>query len=120
MKQIRLMFFALLPLIIFSTAGRTVAGEYRVYPVPSEVQVSTGEESFVTLVFDIPGNHHIYGNPVGTGTGKPTTIMIKQDAEGVVFQAPRFPEARIYYAPGDKGYVRIYEKEGPCFFTAES
>jgi thiol:disulfide interchange protein DsbD len=115
MNWIRLIFFALVSLVILGAPGRAVAGDYSVRAVSPELKVPAGGESFIALVFDIPGNHHIYGNPLGPGTGKPTTVTVRQGAEGVAFQAPRFPEARIYYAPGDRGFVRIYEKKTHVF-----
>lgn len=102
-------------IIIAIVAGPLVADDYQVHPVPPELKIPAGGESFIALEFEIPGNLHIYGNPVGPGTGKPTTVNVVKAPEGLTFLPARYPEAKIYHVPGDRGYVRIYEKKTRVF-----
>jgi len=112
MKNIRRM-LQVLPFVLLITP--LYAGDYRVGAVPPVLEIPAGGESLVSLVFDIPEGSHIYGNPLGPGTGKPTTVSVKNTHDGIVFKSPRYPEAKIYHSPGDRGFVRIYEKKAHIF-----
>ncbi len=106
MSQIIAFILALTPLY---------AAEFRLEATPSALEIPAGGEGLVSLVFDIPGGSHIYGNPLGPGTGKPTTVSVQNTHRGIVFKAPRFSEAKIHFSQGDRGYVRIYEKKAYIF-----
>ncbi len=73
-------------------------------------RVAAGDSGAIILKIAIPPRSHIYGNPLGPGTGKPTTITIR-NASGIQFESPRFLPPKKYYAPGDTGYVWIYTAE---------
>jgi len=95
------------------------AAEYRAYLEPSGLSVPAGGESYISLIFEIPPGHHIYGNPLGPGTGKPTTVRPAKSYDGITFRPTRYPGAKVYFSPGDRGYVRIYEKSARLFIPLE-
>ncbi|MDY6970349.1 MAG: hypothetical protein SVR08_17085, partial [Spirochaetota bacterium] len=86
------------------------AKEFKVYSIQNETEVPAGASGSVKLQLDIPRNFHIYGNPKGPGTGKPTTVKV-QYPNNFLFEAARYLHPKKYYPPGESKYVWIYEKE---------
>ena len=86
------------------------AKEFKVYSIQNETEVPAGASGSVKIQLDIPRNFHIYGNPKGPGTGKPTTVKV-QYPNNFLFEAARYLHPKKYYPPGESKYVWIYEKE---------
>ncbi len=87
----------------------------RVNVEPAVLEIPAGGEGIAAIKITIPKGYHIYGNPVGPGTGKPTTISVRNLPAGIEIGSVRYyPEAKKYFEPGDKGHVWIYE--GEVFF----
>ncbi len=84
--------------------------DLRVVPVPESMTISPGNDSFIVLRVEIPRNGHIYGNPKGPGTGKPTEIFV-QPVPGITTGPPRFLEPKKFYFPGEKEHTWGYEHE---------
>ncbi|MBN2157936.1 MAG: hypothetical protein JW807_00980 [Spirochaetes bacterium] len=84
--------------------------EMKVYPIPKELSVPQNSESFMVIQVELPSHTHIYGNPKGPGTGKPTEVTVKAPA-GLEFGAARFLEPDKFYFPGEKEYTWGYEDE---------
>lgn len=82
---------------------------YRVSVTQEVVEIPSGGEGIVAIKIDIPAGYHIYSNPVGPGTGKPTEVRAKDVPKGLRIGAGRYPEAKKHFEPGDRGYVRIYD-----------
>ena len=119
MTIIRRYFIFLLPLF-FLAPDYSYAFEYRLRPLPGELKISAGSDSFITLEFEIPVGTHIYGNPLGPGTGKATVVSVKDVPPGIIIDAVRYPEGKIYFSPGDRGYVRIYEGRARIFVPVKA
>ncbi len=110
-KYAAILFIAAIMLV---SCSRDEYREMKVYPVLKETAVAQGDESFITLQVELPGQSHIYGNPKGPGIGKPTEIFI--DAlKNVSFAQARFLKPEKYYFPGEKEYTWGYEHETRIF-----
>ena len=94
--------------------GAVRAGSLLVSAQPETGSISAGSSGVITLRCIIPPKHHIYGNPVGPGTGKPTTIQVRSP-KGITADTPRYLPAKQHTYPGDTGFVRVYEG-GTKFF----
>ena len=88
--------------------------EYSASVEPGTVYASPGSRGFFAVQIRIPRDSHIYGNPKGPGTGKPTEIKAGP-SKILNFEAARFLPAKQYRAPGDTGFVNIYEKHTAVF-----
>jgi thiol:disulfide interchange protein DsbD len=107
----RKVFSLLIMLAAITTACKKAEyREMRVYAVPKEIAVAQGEESFFVLKVEIPVQGHIYGNPKGPGTGKPTEVTV-QGPRDVVFRPARFLKPKEFYFPGEKDFTWGYENE---------
>lgn len=89
-------------------------GSLDVSPYPETGDIAAGSSGVVTLRCIIPPKNHIYGNPVGPGTGKPTTIQV-QSPKGITTGTARYLPAKKHTYSGDTGFVRIYEGETKFF-----
>lgn len=84
--------------------------ELRVVPIPEMMMASPGYDSFIILRVEIPRGGHIYGNPKGPGTGKPTEIFI-EPLPGIMIGPSRFLKPKKYNFPGEKEHTWGYEHE---------
>jgi thiol:disulfide interchange protein DsbD len=87
---------------------------YKVYPCPASQSLSPGDKSFITLNVEIPSHSHIYGNPKGPGTGKPTTLKAK-DNDNFIFEAACFLPAEKFYGFGEKKFTWVYHQKTKIF-----
>ena len=106
--------FVFMAALLGITPEAAQAGSLRVKPYPEAGSISAGSSGIVTLRCIIPPKHHIYGNPVGPGTGKPTTIQV-QSLKGITAGTPRYLPGKKHTYPGDTGFVRVYEGETKFF-----
>ena len=88
---------------------------FRVSVEPAVLEIPAGGEGIAAIKIRIPKGYHIYGNPVGPGTGKPTTVSVRNLPGGVDVGATRYPEAKKYFEPGDVGHVWIHEGDVSLF-----
>ena len=88
--------------------------EMKVYPVPREITVAQGTDCFMVLQVEIPVKSHIYGNPKGPGTGKPTEVSAKAPV-GIAFGTPRFLPPEKFYFLGDRQHTWGYSGETRIF-----
>ena len=86
----------------------------KVYPVPGEITAVRGAEQFIALQVELPPRTHIYGNPKGPGTGKPTEITVKK-TDGLVFEEQRFMPPEKFFFSGEKEYTWGYEEDTRMF-----
>lgn len=104
--------FAVLAYLFFFNNDEVCALEgYRVSAEPAVLAIPAGGEGVAAIKIRIPKGYHIYGNPVGPGTGKPTTVSVRNLPGGIETGNVRYPEAKRYFEPGDKGHVWIHEGE---------
>lgn len=72
-------------------------------------QVSPGSSGELRVLIRVPAGSHIYANPKGDGTGKPTTISA--EADGITFGKAKYPQGRPSKNIGEDETVYIYEGE---------
>jgi thiol:disulfide interchange protein len=104
-------------LILIASLSACKQKEYRemkVYPVPREISAAQGTDCFLVLQVEIPAKSHIYGNPKGPGTGKPTEVSVTAPA-GIMFGTPRFLPPEKFYFLGDKQYTWAYSGDTRIF-----
>ncbi len=99
---------------LFNNKARAFEG-FRVSVEPAVLEIPAGREGIAAIKIRIPKGYHIYGNPVGPGTGKPTTLSVRNIPEGVDVGTTRYPEAKKYFEPGDVGHVWIHEGDVSLF-----
>lgn len=104
---------------LFTDEVRALEG-YRVSVEPAVLKIPAGKEGVVVITIRIPRGYHIYGNPVGPGTGKPTTVSIKNLPGVIESGTVRYPKAKRYFEPGDTGHVWIYEGEVHLFLPVKA
>ncbi|MBP7734788.1 MAG: thioredoxin family protein [Spirochaetes bacterium] len=88
--------------------------EMNVYPMQKETVAAQGSDSFIVIQVEIPSRSHIYGNPKGPGTGKPTEVFVTAP-KNIAFGKARFLKPNKYFFPGEKDYVWGYEHETKIF-----
>jgi thiol:disulfide interchange protein len=88
--------------------------EMKVYPAPREITAAQGSDCFLVLQVEIPGRSHIYGNPKGPGTGKPTEVTVQSPA-GIAVGTPRFLQPEKFYFLGDSQFTWGYSGETRIF-----
>ncbi len=96
--------------VFFLTCTQKGYDELRVVPLPVMMAISPGSDSFIVLAVEIPRNGHIYGNPKGPGTGKPTEIFV-EPVPGIRIDPPRFLKPKKFNFPGEKEHTWGYEHE---------
>ena len=101
-------------LMLAAGCGGEKYTEYRVYPQPETLEISPGESSFITLVNEIPDGNHIYGNPVGPGTGRPTQAVPSENPL-FTFAPARYlpPEKHLY--EGETDHTWVYKRKAHVF-----
>ncbi len=106
----RMAFLLLFPVLLYGgmRCSEDRITDLSVKPSPSVTEVTAGGSGYVTLRMLIPLGHHIYGNPLGPGVGKPTLVSVKAP-DALRFEPARFLPAKRYTPPGLKDYVWIYE-----------
>ena len=76
---------------------------------PSALTTGVGTKIYIPVKIMIPDNAYIYGNPKGSGTGKPLTVTISSSPslkfENILISKP------IRYLPPDDDYVFIYKHQ---------
>jgi thiol:disulfide interchange protein DsbD len=107
------LFIALSAIILLLSCGKKY-DEFRAVPVPGNLEIVPGREYILALKIEIPSGQHIYGNPKGPGTGKPTVLSYSRD-DRFYFREPQYLPAKKYTASGDKDFVWIYEHETYMF-----
>lgn len=109
--------FLLILLMLFVFASSCKKNDYqemRVYPVPEGVTAVQGGEQFIALQVELPPRTHIYGNPKGPGTGKPTEVTVKKE-DGIVFRKQQFLPPEKFFFSGEKEYTWGYENNTRIF-----
>lgn len=104
-------------LLLVAAVSSCTRNDYRemsVYPVPGEIAVARGGEQVIVLKVELPPRTHIYGNPKGPGTGKPTEVSVKK-IDGIVFEEQRFLPPKKFFFSGEKEYTWGYEGETKIF-----
>ena len=109
----KLSFLFILLLALLSCQDKKYSS-YKVYPLPVKQNLKPGDKSFLTLKVEIPKDSHIYGNPKGPGTGKPTTLNIKKN-DHFLIQEPKFLPAEKFYGFGEKKFTWVYHHETKIF-----
>ena len=108
-------FGAVLILIFISlSCNRSKFTQFKVYPDPENLTVVMGGESFIPIKIEIPGKHHIYGNPKGPGIGKPTEVFVVAPDE-LQFKEARYLPPKKFYFPGEKEHTFGYEDHTTIF-----
>lgn len=79
---------------------------------------SPGYEGYLVLNVDIPRGSHIYGNPHGPGTGKPTVFSVPP-VQDIVIEKARYLPAKKFKFPDDRDFVWIYEGSTKFFFPVK-
>ncbi len=87
---------------------------YRVFPVKNELKLKPGSQSFLAVGIEVPSGNHIYGNPKGPGTGKPTILRVRP-VEGVIFSVPRYLPPEKFNSPGEEKHVFGYSGRTTLF-----
>lgn len=103
MKKIILIF-----LLILLPACNSTYNDFRIYPVDKEHYGYPGSDIVIALKCEIPKDSHIYGNPLGTGIGKPTTINITAP-DFIYIHPTQFLPPKIKHE--GKSYINFYENE---------
>jgi len=101
-------------LLALSGCGKEKYTDFRVYPIPDSLTLERGSKSFIAFRVEMPGKHHIYGNPKGPGTGKATDIIVAKN-DNFTFGVPQFLPATKYNATGEKEFVWTYKDETTIF-----
>jgi thiol:disulfide interchange protein len=109
-----LLFTIIIIALAISACKQKEYHEMKVYPAPREITAAQGDDCFMVLQVEIPGKSHIYGNPKGPGTGKPTEVSVKAPV-GIMFGIPRFLSPEKFYFLGDKHYTWGYSGETRIF-----
>lgn len=112
MKRNLLMLIILIAIV--TACNKKEYREMNVYPVPREITATQGEGCFLVIQVEIPVNSHIYGNPKGPGTGKPTEVFVKVP-DGIIVGAARFLPPEKFYFMGEKEYTWGYSGETRIF-----
>ena len=111
-------FLILLSALVFSTifysCGEAGYSKYDVYPVKTKIQDFAEKENYIVIKAEIPNGSHIYGNPKGPGTGKPTVVTIDK-TEGVKFSVAKYEKGEKYISPGEKDFVWAYKNKTYIF-----
>jgi thiol:disulfide interchange protein DsbD len=79
---------------------------------------SPNSEGYLVLHVEIPRGSHIYGNPHGPGTGKPTVFSVPP-VQDIVIENARYLPAKKYKSPDDRDFVWIYEGSTKFFFPVK-
>ncbi|TAL37390.1 MAG: hypothetical protein EPN93_05830 [Spirochaetes bacterium] len=106
MKTAILIIFAFVPLL-YPAYGQAVEAELSVRVEQEVLPARAGGTAFAVVDIQIPPGKHIYGNPKGPGTGKPTTVTLDQ-SPGISLAGARFLPPEKYTAEGEKNFVWIY------------
>ncbi|MCX7678758.1 MAG: protein-disulfide reductase DsbD family protein [Spirochaetes bacterium] len=109
MRRIILILF--LQLVINTVSNAQINAQLGVSVEPKKVEIPVGGVSNCIVKIVIPKGYHIYGNPVGPGTGKATTLSFRNLPDYIEVGAIQYPSAKKHYEPGDKGYVWVHEGE---------
>jgi thiol:disulfide interchange protein len=101
-----ILLFALIT-TVFAQADLTIK------PVLDKSGYAPGDTIVAALECVIPEGHHLYGNPLGPGIGKPLEITLN-DNKGIVWiKAFKIPPKK--YQPPVEGWVWAYEKKAWFF-----
>jgi thiol:disulfide interchange protein DsbD len=93
---------------LFASHAHAMGG-FDVSTKPTVLEIPAGGEVILAIKIAIPKGYHIYGNPVGPGTGKPTTISVRNIPRDIEIGKTKYPEAKKHFEPGDRGYVWMYD-----------
>jgi thiol:disulfide interchange protein len=104
----------LILLVIMPSCKKTGSRDMKVYPVPGQISAARGGEQFIALQVELPQRSHIYGNPKGPGTGKPTRVDAGASS-GFILREQRFLPPKKFYFSGEKEYTWGYEDETRIF-----
>ncbi len=96
----------LLTLVLASCGGNRIT-EFRAYLDPAAVSADPVEDSSIKMKIEIPSGSHIYANPKGPGTGKPT-VVTASGPDAIVFGDVKYPAGERYTYPGDTEHVFVY------------
>lgn len=105
-----------LAVLIGTSAGSDIP-RLAVSAVPSKAAYFPGDTVIVALRVQLPSNCHLYGNPLGPGTGKPLAIGVK-DGKGIQWLDIVKMKAEIFrpaFGPAFGDWVWAYDKEAFFF-----
>lgn len=113
-KKAFFLIYALFVFFILSGCGEKKFTEFRVYPEHKELDIARGEKLFITLDIEIPEKGHIYGNPKGPGTGKPTVVKIEAGSDFIAGDV-KYLKPEKFYSAGETQFNYGYSGSTKIF-----